>query len=62
MILAADVYKDVGINASSAIDSARNRLASLVEDPRNIEDTSTIGLAALALGSEPINNPFEVVE
>ena len=62
MILAADVYKDVGINVSSAVDSARNRLASLVEDPRTIEDTSTTGLAALALGSEPINNPFEVEE
>jgi hypothetical protein len=60
MILAADVYKDVGINVSPAINSARDRLAALVEDPRAIEDTSTIGLAALALGSEPINNPFEV--
>jgi len=60
IILAADVYKDVGINVSLAINSARDRLAALVEDPRTIEDTSTIGLAALALGSEPINNPFEV--
>jgi hypothetical protein len=60
MILAADVYKDVDINVSPAINSARNRLAWLVEDPRTIDDTSTIGLAALALGSEPITNPFEV--
>jgi hypothetical protein len=62
MILAADVYKDVGINVSPAINSARNRLASLVEDPRTIEDTSTIGLAALALGLDPTSNPFEVEE
>jgi hypothetical protein len=62
MILAADVYKDVGINVSLAINSARDRLAALVEDPPTIEDTSTIGLAALALGSESINNPFEVEE
>jgi len=60
MILAADVYKDVGINVSPAINSARDRLAALVEDPRTIEDTSTIGLAALALGPEPISNPFKV--
>ena len=60
LILASDVYKDVGINVQPAINSARDRLAALVEDPRTIEDTSTIGLAALALGSEPINNPFEV--
>jgi hypothetical protein len=36
MILAADVYKDVGINVSLAINSARDRLAALVEDPRTI--------------------------
>lgn len=60
MILAADVYKDVGIDVSPAINSARDRLAGLVEDPRTIEDTSTIALAALALGSDPIRNPFEV--
>ena len=60
MILAADAYKDVGIDVSPAINSGRARLASLVEDPDAIEDTSTIALAALALGSEPINNPFEV--
>jgi hypothetical protein len=60
MILAADVYKDVGINVSTAVNSARDRLAALVEDPRTIEDTSTIALAALALGLDPITNPFEV--
>ena len=60
MILAADVYKDVGIDVSSSINSARDRLATLVEDPRTIKDTSTIALAALALGLDPISNPFEV--
>ena len=62
MILAADVYKDVGINVAPAINSARDRLAALVEDPRTIEDTSTIALAALALDLDPISNPFEVEE
>jgi hypothetical protein len=60
MILAADVYKDVGINVAPAINSARDRLAALVEDPRTIEDTSTLALAALALGLDAISNPFEV--
>jgi hypothetical protein len=39
---------------------ARDRLAALVEDPRAVEDTSTVALAALALEPENINNPFEV--
>lgn len=60
MILAADVYKEVGINVSPAINSARDHLAALVEDPRTVEDTSTIALAALALELDPITNPFEV--
>ncbi len=60
MSLAADVYKDVGINVAPAINSARDRLGTLVEAPRTIEDTSTIALAALALGLDPISNPFEV--
>jgi hypothetical protein len=62
MILAVDSYKDVGIDVLPAINSARNNLTSLVEDPRTIEDTSTIALAALALGLDPISNPFEVEE
>ena len=60
IILAADAYKDVRADVLPATDSARNRLASLVEDPRAIVDRSTIALAALALGLEPISNPFEV--
>jgi hypothetical protein len=60
MILAAVAYKDVGIDVLPAIDSTRDRLAFLVEDPGATEDTSTIAVAALALGCEPIDNPFEV--
>jgi hypothetical protein len=60
MILAAAAYKDVRADALPAIDIARNRLAALVECPRAVEDTSTIALAALALGPEGANNPFEV--
>ena len=60
MILAADAYKGAGLDVSPSIKSARDRLASLVEDPRAIEDTSTIALAALALGLDPISNPLEV--
>ena len=60
MILAADVYKEVGINVSPAVNLARDHLAALVQAPRAIEDTSTIALAALALGLDPITNPFEV--
>jgi hypothetical protein len=60
MTLAAAAYKDVSAEASPAIDIARNRLAALVEDPKAVEDTSTIALAALALGPEGANNPFEI--
>ena len=58
-ILAA-AYKDVKADLMPAIDIARNRLAALVEDPSAVEDTSTIALAALALGLETGINPFEV--
>ena len=60
MILAVSPYKDVRREVSPAVDIARERLASLVEDPRTIEDTSTIALSALALGIETGINPFEV--
>jgi hypothetical protein len=60
MILAVSPYNDVRREVSPAVDIARERLASLVEDPRTIEDTSTIALAALALGLETGINPFEV--
>jgi hypothetical protein len=60
VILAAAAYKDVRSDVSPALDMARDRLATLVEDPRTVEDTSTVALAALALGPENTNNPFEV--
>jgi len=57
---AVAAYKDLRADVLPAIDIARNRLAALVEDPRAVEDTSTIALAALALGPEGANNPFEI--
>ena len=60
VILAAAAYKDVKSDVSPTLDMARDRLAALVEDPRAVEDTSTVALAALALEPENINNPFEV--
>jgi hypothetical protein len=60
VILAAAAYKDVRSDVSPALDMARDRLATMVEDPRAVEDTSTVALAALALGPENTNNPFEV--
>ena len=59
-ILAASAYKDVRPDVLPAIDIALDRLAALVEDPSAVEDTSTIALAALALGLETGINPFEV--
>ena len=60
VILAAAAYKDVRSDVSPALDIARDRLATLVEDPRAVEDTSTVALAALALEPENTNSPFEV--
>jgi hypothetical protein len=60
VILAAVAYKKVRSDVSPALDIARDRLAVLVEDPSAIEDTSTIALAALALGPDSAINPFEV--
>jgi hypothetical protein len=59
LILAAAAYQDVSADVSPAVAEARDRLAALVEDPRSVEDTSTIALAAIALGPEG-TNPFEV--
>jgi hypothetical protein len=53
LILTAAVYKDVRSDVSPALDMARDRLAELVDDPRALQDTSTIALAALALGTTP---------
>ena len=52
--------KDVRSDVSPALDMARDRLSTLVEDPGAVEDTSTVALAALALAPENTNNPFEV--
>jgi hypothetical protein len=60
VILAAAAYKEVRSDVSPVLDMARDRLAKLVEDPGAVEDTSTVALAALALGPENTNNPFEV--
>ena len=60
VILAAAAYEEVRPDVSPALDVARDRLAALVDDPRAIQDTSTIALAALALEPESANNPFEV--
>jgi hypothetical protein len=60
VILAAAAYKHVRADVLPAIDIARNRLAALVEDSKAVEDTSKIALAAIALGPEGADNPFEV--
>jgi hypothetical protein len=61
VILAAAAYRDVRSDVLPALAIARDRLAVLVEDPNAVEDTSTIALAALALGVETGTNPFEVM-
>jgi hypothetical protein len=61
VILAAAAYRDVRSDVLPALTIARDRLAALVEDPSAVEDTSTIALAALALGLETGTNPFEVI-
>ena len=60
VILSAAAYKDLRSDVSPALDMARDRLAALVDDPREVQDTSTIALAALALEPETAINPFEV--
>jgi len=59
VILSAAAYKDLRSDVSPALDMGRDRLAALVDDPREVQDTSTIALAALALEPDAIN-PFEV--
>jgi hypothetical protein len=60
LILAAAAYRDVSPEVIPALTAACNHLAGLVEDLRGIQDTSTIALAALALGVDSDDNPFEV--
>ena len=60
LILAVAMYRDVRAGVMPALAVACDRLASLVAEPRGIQDTSTIALAALALGVGSNGNPFEV--
>jgi hypothetical protein len=60
LILAAAAYQGVRTDVMQAMTEACDRLADLVEDPRGVQDTSTIALAALALGVDSNDNPFEV--
>ena len=60
LILSAAAYKDWRSDVLPALDVALDRLAALVEEPQQIQDTSTIALAALALDPETVNNPLEV--
>jgi len=60
VILSAAVYKDLRSDVAPALEMARDRLAALVDDPREVQDTSTIALAALALEPETATNPLEV--
>jgi hypothetical protein len=60
VILSAAAYEDLRSDVSPALDMARDRLAALVDDPREVQDTSTIALAALALDPETTDNPLEV--
>lgn len=58
LILAVALYRDMRPDVMPALAAARDRLAGLVDNPRSIQDTSTIALAALALRAG--ENPFEV--
>jgi hypothetical protein len=60
VILSTATYRDLRSDVSPALDMARDRLAALVDDPREVQDTSTIALAALALEPETAINPLEV--
>jgi hypothetical protein len=60
LILAVAAYRGVRADVMPALTAGCDRLAALVDDPQSIQDTSTIGLAALALGVGLIDNPFEV--
>jgi len=60
LILSATAYKDCRSDVLPVLHTARERLAALVEEPEQIQDTSTIALAALALDPETADNPLEV--
>ena len=58
LALALDVYTDVRADVPAALNAAQKHLAARIDDPGDVDDTSTIALAALALGLEAGNNPF----
>jgi hypothetical protein len=60
LILAVARYRDLRSDVMPALTAARDRLIELVDNPQGIQDTSTIALAALALGVGSTGNPFEV--
>ena len=60
LILSAAAFKDCRSDVLPVLDTARKRLAALVEEPQQIQDTSTLALAALALDLETTDNPLEV--
>ncbi len=60
LILAVSMYQELWSDVKPALTAARDRLIALVDDPQAIQDTSTIALAALALGRGPSHTPFEV--
>ena len=61
VILSTAPYKDLRSDVSPVRSMwHRDRLAALVDDPREVQDTSTIALAALALEPDTAINPFEV--
>jgi len=60
LILAVSTFWEVRSDVTAALAAARDRLAALVDERQGIQDTSTIALAALALGVGPADNPFEV--
>jgi hypothetical protein len=58
LILAVSTYREVRSDITPALAAARDRLAALVDERQGIQDTSTLALAALALGVGPTDNPF----
>jgi hypothetical protein len=60
LAIALDLYRDVHADVDAILYAIQEHLAARIDDPRSIPDTSTIALAALALGLETGDNPFEV--
>ena len=55
-----DLYRDVRTDLARTICAAQEHLAVCIGDPQDVHDTSTMALAAIALGLEAGDNPFEV--